>query len=258
MYYFYSFDGSGPKAHHNYLGDTLGIFVCQNQPACDQYISTLFELLNCKGEKRFKELWGLAKSGGISKTNFVAEIDRQEFQAVKATKDLLGKCDLKPEEITQSKSYTVFMQTPDNFEGYRAYRQKLSQGADQKYYEKLYDSIRKTGPQQETMPSQPDAANPAKTPANSQGSVAPVQAGDALRYIVVFGQFNNPGRYAWTNGMRLKDAIEVAGGFTDFAPPKVWLRHSDGSEDEYRRIFGQPFTNNPVLKPGDKVICQRD
>jgi hypothetical protein len=147
LYYFCTRDESGRKAHHNYLGDssTVGIFVCENQPAGDQCICTLFELLNSKGEKRFRELWDLAKSGGISKGSFVTETLRQEFQAVKATRDLIRKFDLKPKEIAESKSYTQFMQSPDNFEGFLVYSQKLSQGGDQKGYEELYDRIRKTG-----------------------------------------------------------------------------------------------------------------
>jgi hypothetical protein len=146
IYYYYTVDESTPKAHHNYLGEssTLGIFVCENQPACDQCICILFELLNSKGEKRFRELWALAESGGISKENFAKEILRQEFQAVRETQNLIQKFDLKPEDVAKSKSYTQFMQSPNDFETFLAYSQKLSQGGDQKAYEELYDKIRKS------------------------------------------------------------------------------------------------------------------
>jgi hypothetical protein len=63
VYYFYTNDESAPKARHHYLGDssTVGIFVRENQSACDECISILFEVFNSKGEKRFRELWELAK-----------------------------------------------------------------------------------------------------------------------------------------------------------------------------------------------------
>jgi hypothetical protein len=146
IYYFYTQDESAPQTRHHYLGDssTVGIFVRENQAACDQCIGILFELLNSKGEKRFRELWELASSGGISKASFVREILRQEFQAVTATRGLIRAFDLKPEDIAKSKSYTQFMQSPDDFDGFLAHSQKASQGADQKAYEDLYDRIRKT------------------------------------------------------------------------------------------------------------------
>jgi hypothetical protein len=147
MYYFYTHDESLPRAHHHYIGDstTVGIFVRENQPACDQCICTLFELLNSKGEKRFRELWGLAGSGSISKGSFVKEMLRQEFPAVKATRDFIRKFDLKPEDVSGSKDYTQFVQSPDDFDEFLTYSRKLSQGGDQKAYEELYDRIRKTG-----------------------------------------------------------------------------------------------------------------
>lgn len=42
--------------------------------------------------------------------------------------------------------------------------------------------------------------------------------------IFVGGEFKNPvGRYPWINGMTLKDAIDAAGGLTDFARHRIWL-----------------------------------
>jgi protein involved in polysaccharide export with SLBB domain len=68
------------------------------------------------------------------------------------------------------------------------------------------------------------------------------------------GEFRKPGRYAWTHGMTLKDAIDAAGGFTDFARRRLRIRHWDGSEEGYRLGAGRILTNNPTLKPGDYVI----
>lgn len=146
IYYFYTNDESAPKAHHHYMGDssTVGIFVRENQPVSDECISILFEVLNSKGEKRFRELFEKAKSGGIPKNSFVTEMQRQEFEAVKAARNLIRKFDLKQEEIAESKSYSQFMQAPDGFEGFLVYSRKVSQGGDQKAYEELYDKIRRT------------------------------------------------------------------------------------------------------------------
>jgi hypothetical protein len=145
IYYFYRTDDSGPSARHHYLGDssTVGIFVRANQPTPDECISILFEVLNSKGEKRFKELWALAKAGGISKADFARETLRQEFQAALAACNIIRTFDLKPQEIAESRSYSVFLNTPDDFDGFLARSQKISQGGDQKAYEELYDKIRK-------------------------------------------------------------------------------------------------------------------
>ncbi len=148
IYYFYTGDESAPKARHHYLGDssTVGIFVRENQSACDECISILFEVLNSKGEKRFRELWGQAEAGSISKKDFVTEIQRQEFQAVRGVQNLIRTFDLKPEEITASSSYRQFMETPESFEAFLAYSRKISKGGNQQNYEELYDRIRKRSP----------------------------------------------------------------------------------------------------------------
>jgi hypothetical protein len=55
--------------------------------------------------------------------------------------------------------------------------------------------------------------------------------GKAPPFISMTGEFRKPGRYAWTHGMTLKDAIDAAGGFTDFARRRLRIRHWDGSEE---------------------------
>jgi protein involved in polysaccharide export with SLBB domain len=72
-------------------------------------------------------------------------------------------------------------------------------------------------------------------------------------YVYVDGCVRNPGRYPWTNGMRLKDAIEAAGGFTEYATHLTRLIHLDGTVEKYRLRGKWPVTNNPALKPGDRV-----
>jgi protein involved in polysaccharide export with SLBB domain len=78
--------------------------------------------------------------------------------------------------------------------------------------------------------------------------------------VYVSGEFRNSGRYAWTNGMRLKDAIDAAGGFTEFANHRIKIIHQDGTTQRYRLRgdWALGLTNNPVLKPLDAIINPRD
>lgn len=71
--------------------------------------------------------------------------------------------------------------------------------------------------------------------------------------VYLDGEFRNPGRYPCTNGMTLKDAIEAAGGFTDFANNRITIIHSDGTTQRFRLRGDQALTNNPVLKQGDRI-----
>ncbi len=81
--------------------------------------------------------------------------------------------------------------------------------------------------------------------------------GEVPSWVYVAGEFKYPGRYIWTNGMTLHDGIAIAGGFTKFAPPRIRLERWDGSVESYKWRAGQPLTNNPVLRPGDKLINPR-
>ena len=74
-----------------------------------------------------------------------------------------------------------------------------------------------------------------------------------IRFVYVDGEFRNPGRYLWTNGMTLKDAIEAAGGFNEFANRRIRLRHPDGTVESYRLVGDWAHTNNPALRPGDNI-----
>jgi hypothetical protein len=73
-------------------------------------------------------------------------------------------------------------------------------------------------------------------------------------FIVLGGEFKNPGRIPWTNGMTLRDALAVA-AFTEFSPHRLRLVHKDGSVEMFRWKREQPLTNNPTLRPGDTVYC---
>jgi protein involved in polysaccharide export with SLBB domain len=85
-----------------------------------------------------------------------------------------------------------------------------------------------------------------------------VRSSSETSFVFVSGDFRKPGRYSWTNEMTLKDAIDGAGGFTQFANRRIWLRHLDGTVERYRLRGDWFLTNNPALKPGDKVINPRE
>jgi SLBB domain len=77
-------------------------------------------------------------------------------------------------------------------------------------------------------------------------------------FIYVGGRVNKPGKYAWTNGMTLKDAIDAAGGLDEFGGHKMEITHLDGSENRYFLKPGWELTNNPALKPGDRLYDPHD
>ncbi len=70
-------------------------------------------------------------------------------------------------------------------------------------------------------------------------------------FIYVGGEVKQAGRFTWVDGLTLTNAIETAGGFTDFADrSRIDLRRRSGSLERYsypRIIRG--LTNNPTLEP---------
>jgi hypothetical protein len=96
---------------------------------------------------------------------------------------------------------------------------------------------------------------PSSGPAVSQPQIAP--RGEAPPFVFVGGEFRNPGRYTWTNGMTLKEGMDAAGGLTDFATRPLRLTHWDGSVAQFRLGVGRILTNNPPLKPGDSIMSPR-
>jgi hypothetical protein len=78
---------------------------------------------------------------------------------------------------------------------------------------------------------------------------------DASSYVIyVGGEVTHPNRYAWTNGMTLKDALSEAGGLTEFAGRWLKIVHADGSIEKIRRHEDQ-LTDNPFLQRGDTIHC---
>jgi hypothetical protein len=144
IYYFYASAQVHLPTTHRYFQDSsaVGIFVRENQSPCDECIDILFEALNLKGEKRFMALFDQARSGRISRGDYVKEMQRQELQAVVATKKLITNFNLSQAEAAESWNYRAFTQTPTEFEKFIDYSNKVSQGQDQKYYEQQYDALR--------------------------------------------------------------------------------------------------------------------
>ncbi len=85
------------------------------------------------------------------------------------------------------------------------------------------------------------SSDPVQRPAPASADVGP--------YIFVSREVAAPGRYDWTNGMRLADAIQAAKGFTVFAGrSKIRIRHVDGRVDKY-----DYDRQNPALRAGDFI-----
>jgi hypothetical protein len=118
------------------------IFIRGGRPVVDEYLDILFEVLNMSGDKRFKELYQQAKMGSISRTNFVTEMLREEFQTVKTLKHIVPTLGLSPDEIANSKAYKDLFNTPDEFEKFTSYIQRYSPGGIQQKYERYYDNFR--------------------------------------------------------------------------------------------------------------------
>lgn len=74
-------------------------------------------------------------------------------------------------------------------------------------------------------------------------------------FVYVAGEVKLPGRIAWTNGLTLASAVNLAGGFTDFASKShVTLRRTNGTNAQFS-VFHlvTSSTNNPTLLSGDLV-----
>lgn len=79
------------------------------------------------------------------------------------------------------------------------------------------------------------------------------------RFVFVGGEVRHPGRFNWAEGLTLTNAVQAAGGFTDFANRSgLELRRADGSFERYSyaRIL-KGLTNSPVLNPNDQLIVRK-
>ena len=78
-------------------------------------------------------------------------------------------------------------------------------------------------------------------------------------FVFVVGEVKRPGRIVWTNGLTLTNAVQMAGGFTDFADKsRLEVRHVDGAVEVYSFMQAEAEpTNNPALKSGDQVAVPK-
>jgi hypothetical protein len=145
LFYFYSDNESIPRANHSYPDEaSVNIFIRENQLPSDECICLIFEMINSEGEKRFLQLMDMAKSGTISKQDFVKEMMRQEFEAVRKIQSLIGGFNLSKPETQESYYYNRLAKCPSNFEDFLTYKKKVSPNRDQvKEYEQSYDYLQK-------------------------------------------------------------------------------------------------------------------
>jgi protein involved in polysaccharide export with SLBB domain len=75
------------------------------------------------------------------------------------------------------------------------------------------------------------------------------------RFVYAEGEFRNRGRLSWTNGMSLRDAIDLAHGFSDFAG-RLTIIHADGTRQRIRLPADKIPLDNPKLEAGDVIRCR--
>jgi hypothetical protein len=148
LYYFYSDNKSEAPAFHYYPNSVglpdVAICVRENQSSLDEFITILFETLNSKNENGFRNLWGDAYSGTISREQFARKTLQYEFEATETTRALLLKLKFRKEEIDASYYYRKFADCPSKFEDFLSYSKRISPHRDAlKEYEIKYDELRK-------------------------------------------------------------------------------------------------------------------
>ena len=127
--YYYADERTATTTSHYYPSESSAVIVVrENQPASDECIALIFELLNSAGEKRLLELGNRAKSGALSKADFVNAVMQEQFQAAKRMRDMLGDFKLSRKEQTKSAYYSRFIQCPDDFAGFLSYLERVAPG----------------------------------------------------------------------------------------------------------------------------------
>lgn len=148
LYYFYSDNDAVPRAYHYYPNITgqAAVVICvrENQEPWDELMTLVFELVNSKNEKQFGDLVERVKAGTIAGAEFARATLRLEFEAVKATRELVRGFPLSGEEKQKSHCYGRFIDCPNDFDGFLAYTKKVSPNRDPlKEYEAQYNEFRK-------------------------------------------------------------------------------------------------------------------
>ena len=79
------------------------------------------------------------------------------------------------------------------------------------------------------------------------------------QFVTIDGEVKQPGRYLWRDGLTLTNAIQLAGGPTEFAFRSLLrISHPDGFVERcnYSAIM-KGLTNDVALKPGDHVSLSK-
>lgn len=77
--------------------------------------------------------------------------------------------------------------------------------------------------------------------------------------FVVMGHINRPGLYALEPGLRVRDAIAIAGGVEHYGHPNIYLVRGNRAKPEVKRInlkaiyYGSDLSANVLLQPTDAI-----
>ena len=149
LYYFYCDNESVERAYHFYPNtmNQPAVVICvrENQYPWDELFCLLFELSNSNAQQKFAEIYEQAKAGTMSREEFPKAVLRLEFEAIKGTRDLVRGLHLSRSEKRKSHYYKLFLDCPNDFDGFLSYTKKTSKDRDPvKDYLNQYDTLRKT------------------------------------------------------------------------------------------------------------------
>jgi protein involved in polysaccharide export with SLBB domain len=100
---------------------------------------------------------------------------------------------------------------------------------------------------------QPAVAAPTETSAPSLFRTITIVETNPV--VFVSGEVMHPGRFIWSPGLTLTNAIALAGGFTDFADRRGLEVRRPGSIERYS--YRQATTNSVLLERGAVVYVRR-
>jgi hypothetical protein len=171
IFYFYSTNETVARAAHFYPGaaGVREVFICvqENQHPIDQFITLLFEIVNARNERQYKNLADDAYNGSVSKEVFVATIGRLEFAQTLDTRALLTPLRFSKKEIKRSGYYERFLNCPTNYNEFLVYEKKSRSKRDpDKFYEAEYDELRSWNPasKPEDKPKPESDGHPLESP----------------------------------------------------------------------------------------------
>ncbi|MBU4212185.1 MAG: polysaccharide biosynthesis/export family protein [Kiritimatiellae bacterium] len=88
------------------------------------------------------------------------------------------------------------------------------------------------------------------------GKIVSVELG---RHFIVMGHISRPGLYPLESGLRVRDAIAVAGGVAHYGHPRIYLVCGDRAQPEVKRInlddifYGENLDENVLLTSNDAI-----